>query len=141
MTETKTQTLTDFLLARFMDDEETCAFAPVGTYRMERLDGREERREADAQKMMDYVHRFQPDWMMQDVRAKRKIVALHAKAGRVGQWPKTFGPEPSQCESGCGHPAITGVHGPQPFPCATLRALALPYAEHPDYNPEWRPLA
>lgn len=25
------------------------------------------------------------------------------------------------------------------FPCATLRALALPYADHPDYRQEWRP--
>lgn len=25
------------------------------------------------------------------------------------------------------------------FPCPTLRAMALPYAGHPDYRPEWRP--
>ena len=25
------------------------------------------------------------------------------------------------------------------FPCRTLRALALPYADHPDYCEEWRP--
>ena len=24
-------------------------------------------------------------------------------------------------------------------PCATLRLLALPYADHPDYREEWRP--
>lgn len=24
-------------------------------------------------------------------------------------------------------------------PCPTVRMLALPYAEHPDYRPEWRP--
>jgi hypothetical protein len=24
-------------------------------------------------------------------------------------------------------------------PCPTLRALALPYADHPDYREEWRP--
>ncbi len=24
-------------------------------------------------------------------------------------------------------------------PCVTLRLLALPYAGHPDYQPEWRP--
>lgn len=25
------------------------------------------------------------------------------------------------------------------WPCATLRLLALPYADHPDYREEWRP--
>jgi hypothetical protein len=24
------------------------------------------------------------------------------------------------------------------WPCVTLRLLALPYADHPDYQPEWR---
>lgn len=27
----------------------------------------------------------------------------------------------------------------QTFPCLTLRALALPYADHPDYREEWKP--
>jgi hypothetical protein len=27
------------------------------------------------------------------------------------------------------------------WPCGTLSALALPYAAHPDYRPEWRPRA
>jgi hypothetical protein len=26
-----------------------------------------------------------------------------------------------------------------PYPCTTLRLLALPYADHPDYREEWRP--
>ncbi len=27
----------------------------------------------------------------------------------------------------------------QHYPCKTLRATALPYADHPDYQQEWRP--
>jgi hypothetical protein len=27
----------------------------------------------------------------------------------------------------------------QGWPCQTLRLLALPYADHPDYRPEWKP--
>jgi hypothetical protein len=25
------------------------------------------------------------------------------------------------------------------YPCDTLKLLALPYADHPDYRDEWRP--
>jgi len=56
--------------------------------------------------------------------AKRSIVALHSRnevlydAGVI-----------IECIEGC-----IGV-----WPCATLRLLALPYYDHPDYLPEWKP--
>jgi len=111
-------TLTEFLLARFMDDEERCVFAPVGKYRMERLDGREEKREADAQRMMDYVHRFQPDWVVDDIHAKRRIVDLAREARET---------------DGAGYATADA------YMRDVLRLLALPYAEHPDYRDEWKP--
>lgn len=33
----------------------------------------------------------------------------------------------------------SGEHQREAWPCVTLRYLALPYADHPDYREEWRP--
>ena len=55
-----------------------------------------------------------------DCEAKRRIVGWHASvAERVDVVP---GLEPRHNELGM-----------------VLRALALPYADHPDYDPEWKP--
>ena len=48
--------------------------------------------------------------------AKRRIVGLHHEILTICQ--------------GCAN---------ESYPCRTLRALALPYADHPDYREEWRP--
>lgn len=55
--------------------------------------------------------------MLADCEAKRRIVALH-----TGSIQDCVGHEDPT------HPA-----------CASLRALALPYADHPDYLTEWSP--
>ncbi|OKI16615.1 DUF6221 family protein [Streptomyces sp. CB03911] len=34
-----------------------------------------------------------------------------------------------------------GSASPAAWPCTTLRLLALPYAAHPNYRPEWAPTA
>lgn len=57
-----------------------------------------------------------------DVDAKRRIIEVHS--GRQ----LTVEPFDWHCLNGCGS-----------WPCPTLRLLALPYADHPDYNESWRP--
>ncbi|MEV8610273.1 DUF6221 family protein [Amycolatopsis sp. NPDC051373] len=57
-------------------------------------------------------------WTLDDVAAKRQIIELHTPDW---PWNKACG-----C---CGEAAL----------CRTLRLLALPYDEHPDYREEWRP--
>jgi hypothetical protein len=54
--------------------------------------------------------------------AKRRIVDLHRDAR-------------GDCYS------CSGDHGSDPTaaPCETVRELALPYADHPDYDEAWRP--
>ncbi len=58
--------------------------------------------------------------------AKRRVVAEHPIDTDV------INPGCRVCDS----TPEDGVWGDGP--CATLRALALPYADHPDYREEWR---
>ena len=60
--------------------------------------------------------------VLAEVRAKRQIVRLHAA-----------------CGTGTGCCDEGGRSGPAGIGCATLAYLAIPYAAHPDYRPEWRP--
>lgn len=53
--------------------------------------------------------------------AKRRIIALHFRTSYLP------GDDP---DDGC---IVCGG-----WPCDTLRLLALPYADHPDYRQEWR---
>ena len=59
-----------------------------------------------------------PARMLAEREAKRRITELH-------------GSDDPKWEGDC---PWCGVKGP----CLTLRALAMPYADHPDFRPEWR---
>jgi hypothetical protein len=72
----------------------------------------------------------QPARVLAEVDAKRRILELHRASTDhhadkdpycVGCW-----------EAG-------GLDGAPSHPCPTLRLLALPYADHPDYDEAWRP--
>ena len=56
--------------------------------------------------------------MLAECEAKRLLVEAH-------------GSNDPKWEGDCPH---CGVHGP----CYTIRLVALPYADHPDYRDEWR---
>lgn len=60
--------------------------------------------------------------VLAEVRAKRQIVRLHAACGTG---------------TGCCDDGDRG--GQEGIGCRTLAYLAIPYAAHPDYRPEWRP--
>lgn len=69
--------------------------------------------------------RCSPARVLADVQAKRAILDLHA--------PEEFHDAPG--EFFCRHDQRTaGI-----WPCPTVRLLALPYADHPDYDESWRP--
>jgi hypothetical protein len=61
--------------------------------------------------------------------AKRRIVALHSH-----DVFERFSPTTYLCRE-CGNTD----YGPVFNWCMTLRMLALPYADHPDYQESWRP--
>lgn len=77
-------------------------------------------RHVGAGKIREDVTMIEPSaHVLAECEAKRQIVALHK-------------PEPGQHPDFCGHDL-------RELPCPTLRALALPDADHPDYLPEWKP--
>jgi hypothetical protein len=67
-----------------------------------------------------HIAEWDPERVLREIDAKRKIVAEHALNGWVC----------NTCDNG---------EAEQVFPCPTLRLLALPYADRPGYREEWRP--
>ena len=79
---------------------------------------------------VEHVRRHDPARILAECAAKRAIVELHVEAVRyvsIGR-PEV---ESLGCET------CAGYDGPLTYPCPTLRHLATPYAEHPDYDAEW----
>lgn len=74
----------------------------------------------------EHIACHDPTRVLAEVDTKRRIVKVHFRR-RSYDWdePGVIGFECAQC---CDR-----------FPCTTLRLLALPYADHPYYKPEWRP--
>jgi hypothetical protein len=84
-----------------------------------------------------HIARHDPARVLAEVAAKRRIVhahdRIHGCTGLTGSgdWSAVDG-EPWEFWEDHQTGDTGGI-------CYTLRLLALPYAEHPDYNPEWRP--
>jgi hypothetical protein len=71
---------------------------------------------------------FDPAQELADVAAKRMILDAHESLWTTGPLPLRSAPACKTCSS--------EVEG---WPCTTLRLLAQPYAEHPDYDESWKP--
>jgi hypothetical protein len=91
-----------------------------------------------------YVAPFlDPAHVLAEVAAKRAIVAEHAITYRHIGWLEegeeegTELPVCGRCVSKHSHYASRAVV-PE-GPCRTVKFLALPYADHPDYDVSWRP--
>ena len=68
-----------------------------------------------------HIARWDPARVLAECEAKRRIVEVHLSG-----------------EAWCDH-CSGGEHRGNPDACPTLRLLALPYADHPDYDETWRP--
>jgi hypothetical protein len=67
---------------------------------------------------------------LREVEAKRELLKLHARHEWLdGCDVCDFANESCGCVSG---PSTN-------YPCDTVKLLALPYADHPDFDPDWRP--
>ena len=106
-----------------------------------RLDGDERRAEfihhvncgnlvAQSYELPDPCDCETPARVLAEVQVKRRIIALHKSRGVEGgppyEWTCAF----------CDHAPVPWERYIE-WPCVTLRLLALPYAEHPDYQAEW----
>lgn len=68
-------------------------------------------------------------FLLDDISIKRRIIDLHRPVRKRSTGSERGTVEDCQmCD-----------HFPAQYPCATLRLLALPYANHHDYQQEWRP--
>ena len=121
-------TLTEFLLARIAEDEAValefrdCEWAGIDAWG----DGTDlffgENPPASVRRVLA------------ECEAKRQIVKLHTR---------TADGECVRCDEGywTEDDESSEVYYAQPeaYPCQTLRTVALPYADHPDYRDEWKP--
>ncbi len=81
-----------------------------------------------------HIARHDPARVLAEVEAKRGLVELHATKltargtyeGRDYRSCLTCDPTPP-------------MDAPNPGPCATLKLLALPFADHPECHPSWLP--
>lgn len=112
-------TLTEFLTARIADREQALDDAMYYTL----PDGTRIRPNVEPGEDVEVVKAKIFRQELAECEAKRRIVGLHAPYDSNGE---------PDCSS-CGDvPQVA-------YPCATLLALALPYAAHADYDEAWRP--
>lgn len=76
-----------------------------------------------------YIATHDPARVLREIDAKRQLLALH----EPGETEYVDGDVCMVCED-----LDVGDEGPF-YPCKTLRLLALPYADRPGYQDDWRP--
>ncbi len=111
--------LVTFLRARLDEDEQIANAAPRYDWTIY-LAGDPQSGEETEQRVLDHVIRHDPGRVLREVEAKRRIVA-HLASVSLSPWP------------------ISLPDGYLEDAARLLKLLALPYADHPDYLPEWRP--
>ena len=128
-------TLTEFLLQRITEDEAVARGSMAGgggrwaSWNRSWDDGQHRDLAIDGARVAtlpididEHVCRHDPVRILAECEAKRRIIELHTKAG-ADDWYR------GSCRI-CGESDVD-------YPCDTLKALALPYAEHSDYRAEW----
>lgn len=122
-------TLTEFLLARIAEDEAAAnaalaAYDSPGGINAEWWTKDElAARDLDAEDI-EHITRRSPDRVLADCEARRRIIERHR--------PEEFADAPG--EFFCSRCQRTA----EVWPCPDLLDLALPYADHPDYQEAWR---
>lgn len=121
--------INDFILAR-VSEEEALAHAALDHLGPE-LDW-------DAPSVGEHFDRWNP-WRVESACiGRRLLVKAHRNAGpAVTQLPGKDHELYSATCATCGG----STEQPAPWPCYTLRVLAMEWANHPDYRPEWRPVS
>lgn len=126
--------LTEFLLARIAEDEAVARAATPGPWGDPadvgygdfgwHVDGCPAGETEDSEQGMadaEYLAYNHPARVLAECEAKRRIVEWHRY---------DLGSDPCDAHDGATFQTVD---------CGTLLALALPYADHPDWREEWRP--
>lgn len=116
-------TITEFLTARY-DEDETWANAARGW----QTGSRHESQPLD---WSIHMRRWSPENVLADIAAKRAIMADHE---RIEDWR----PICARCFKEHGWPESMWEDTMHEWPCPTIRLLAQPYVEHPDFDTAWR---
>lgn len=123
--------LAEFLRARLDEDEEAAQAAKPGPWH---ADGGGVYAKHPVDEVVDYstsadhIARHDPKRTLIEVEAKRRNIEQH---GSTTGYVFDDDDDALACRC-CGDLTVA-------YPCGTLRLLALPYADHPDYRPEWAP--
>jgi hypothetical protein len=121
--------LDEFVLARIAEDKRLAADAAAAS-------GRESWSAGDVgldgwRGTAEHIARYDPARIMAECAAKRRAVLACREA------------RPDLAFLGARPPGMADFpmtpHDQHQFAALTLALLALPYADHPDYRPEWRP--
>ncbi len=150
-------TIFEFLLARIAEDEEVARTAANDAAEDWAVSSRYEPNlvtdggsavavgpwGGDIGPAAEHMARWDPARVLAECEAKRRLLDLHQIVTQdyTGAWWATNRAE-SHITTGCDHCrecAVDGLDYVVDGPCMTLRLLALPYSDHPDYREEWRP--
>jgi hypothetical protein len=122
-------TISDFILAR-VSEEEALAHAA--------LDHLGSDFDWEAASVGKHYDRWNPWRVESTCIGRRLLVKAHRNAGpAVTQVPGMDHELHSATCATCGRSS----EQPAPWPCYTLRVLALDWANHPDYRADWRPVS
>jgi hypothetical protein len=80
----------------------------------------------------EHIVRWDPARVLAECDAKRRILAEHEPGIDLGE---AYCITCTPTSDSTGAPMVYGNE----WPCRTMRALTLPYADHPDYDEAWRP--
>jgi hypothetical protein len=88
---------------------------------------------APSEAQMRHISRHDPARVLAEVDAKRRLLAAFEQVSQIG-WPA----DPDMILT-VKQRITNQVIGQEEGLLTALRLLALPYADHPDYRPEWAP--
>jgi len=124
--------LVAFLRARLDEDEATARAASPGLgWARGFIQGADE--DIDIAADEAHIVRHHPARVLREVEAKRAILELHKGEPSIHAVPPGSGP--LYCMSDGVDDGWYNVE----WPCATVRAVAAVYRDHPDYDEVWKP--
>lgn len=95
----------------------------------------------------DHIVRHDPARVLAECEAKRRIIEIHGcsegglevwlDAPDIPDWPGFTPGYYSRDACACCADLMLDLSKERRWPCRTIRALAQPYRDHPDFKPEW----